>query len=337
MCGSMADETKFGRKANVAVIGVGNMGKHHARVYSGLDEANLVAVCDTELEKAEEIAKRFGCGAYADYQKMLENENIDAVSVAVPTKFHSEVALHCIKRGVHVLIEKPLADSIENAQAIIDAASEKNVILMAGHIERFNPAVQKLKAMIDSGELGAITSVIARRVGVFPPQIRDANVIIDLAIHDIDIFNYLLGKEPVKVNVNSGRALINQRDDFADMLLDYGGTNAFVQVNWITPVKIRGLAVTGTKGYAELNYITQELVVHKSRFRNIDDFNDVVEFGTPEKCVIRVEKAEPLRLELAHFIGCVTSGKQPLVTGRDALSALRVALNAIETSGDENV
>lgn len=327
MCGNdMTD------KISVAVIGTGNMGKHHVRVYSELPGAELVAVCDSDEQKANEIAEKFGCMAYTDYTKMLDIEEIDAVSISVPTKFHKDIALKCIENGLHVLIEKPIADTVENAQKIIDQAKARDVRLMVGHIERFNPAVQELKRMIDSRELGEVNTIVARRVGVYPPQIKDANVIIDLAIHDIDIFNYLLGRGPLKINVNSGRALMSQRDDFADILLDYGGVNAFVQANWITPVKIRNLAVTGTGGYAELNYITQELVLYKSTTRNIDDFNDVVEFGTPKRLVIEIEKAEPLKLELANFLDYIAGRAKPVVTGEDALLALK---NALEIAGDD--
>jgi len=326
-------------KINIAVIGVGNMGKHHARVYSELPEANLIAVCDSDEKRVKEIAERFGCRYYTDHLAMFQKErnNIDAVSIAIPTKMHSMMATTTMQQGLHVLIEKPIADNIENARLIIQAAKDTKVKLMIGHIERFNPAVQRLKEMIDRGELGEINTIVARRVGAFPPQIRDANVVVDLAIHDIDIFNFLLGRLPIKINMNSGKALIDHRDDFADILLDYGGTNAFVQANWITPVKIRNLTVTGTKGYAELNYITQELVLYKSRLRNIDTFNDVVEFGTPEKSVIEIEKVEPLKLELRSFLGCIKNDEQPPVTGEDALLALQIALNVADdtTNGDD--
>jgi len=312
---------------NVAVIGAGNMGKHHARVYSELPGANLVAVCDSDEGRAKTVASRHNCKPYTDYNEMLQKEGIDAVSIAVPTKFHKDISLACIENGNSVLVEKPIADTVENAEMLIEAAGKKNVTLTVGHLERFNPAVQKLKQMIDSGEFGKINSIVAKRVGAFPPQIKDANVIVDMAIHDIDIFNYLIGRAPVRVNINSGKALINQRDDFADILIDYGRINAFVQANWITPVKIRNLTVTGDKGYAELNYITQELVVYRSKSMEIDNFNDVVKFGTPEKSVIEINTEEPLKLELAHFLDCVGNGKKPLVTGEDGLLALKVALN----------
>jgi len=312
----------------VAVIGVGNMGKHHARVYSRLKNAKLVAVSDID-EKKRKIAKRFGCKFYKNYRQMLEKENIDAVSVAVPTKFHKEVALECIKRGKNILVEKPISDTVEDAKQIVAAARKKRVKLTVGHTERFNPAVQKLREMIKRGELGRVTTIVARRVGVFPPQIKDASVIIDIGVHDIDVLNYLLGKKPKKIFARSGKALSRNRDDYADILLKYDGANAFIQVNWITPVKIRNLAVTGTKGYAELNYITQELVFYRSNYRVIDDFSDVIKFGTPEIVKIKVEKSEPLKLELDSFIDCVSKNKRPVVSGEDGLNALETALKAI--------
>ena len=316
---------------NVAVIGVGNMGKHHARVFSEMKEANLAAVCDINGIKGREIAGKFKCKFYSDYKKMIESEELDAVSVVVPTKYHKNVAISCIDKGMHVLIEKPISDTLESARAIIDASKNKNVKLAVGHIERFNPAVRKLKHIIDGGELGNITTAISRRVGTMPPQIRDANVIIDTAVHDIDIFNYLFDKKPIETYTIAGHALLKNREDYADILLNYEGANAFIQVNWITPIKIRNLSVTGTMGYAELNYITQELTI----FRNIvekklDTFEDVVEFSTPKKTSISIERQEPLKLELKNFIESIEKNESPLVTGTDGINALGVALDIIK-------
>jgi UDP-N-acetylglucosamine 3-dehydrogenase len=315
----------------VAVIGIGNMGKHHARIYSELKNCNLVAVCDLDKGK-KSIAKRFGCRFYTDYKEMLTKEEIDAVSIAVPTIYHKDVALDCIKHGKHVMIEKPIADQVEHARKIINIANKNKVKVAVGHTERFNPAVQRLKDIINRGGLGNITTLIARRVGVFPPQIKDANVVIDLAVHDIDVFNYLLDKKPTRIYAMAGKALIDHREDYADILLKYDGTNAFIQVNWITPVKIRNLAVTGTKGYAELNYITQELVFYKSRYwRGEESFSDVVRFGTPKKIKIKIKKAEPLKIELNDFLNCIKNNKQPLVTGEDGLCILKIASKAIKS------
>lgn len=318
---------------NVAVIGVGNMGKHHARVYSEIDSAKLVAICDLDGKKAKDIAKRFGCKFYTDYNRMFAEEKIDAVSIAVPTIYHKKVSLDCIAQGKHVLVEKPISNNLEDARQMVKAAKKMNVRLAVGHIERFNPAVQKLREMIKNKDLGKITTIVARRVGVCPPQIKDANVIVDTAVHDIDVFSFLLEKEPTKVYALSGRAIIKQRDDYADIMLKYDGTNAFIQVNWITPVKLRKLAVTGTEGYAELNYITQELVIYKSSYRRIDDFSDVVKFGTPRQVRVSVRNEEPLKNELKSFIESVEKNREPLVSGSDGLKTLEIALKVIDSCG----
>jgi len=317
---------------NVGVIGVGNMGKHHARVYSEMKECRLVAVSDVDEEKGKKIAKQHNCEYYKNFQEMLKD--IDAVSIAVPTVFHKAVALECIKAGKHVLIEKPIADTVENAKEIIEAAKRNRVKVAVGHVERFNPGVQRLKSMMKKGELGTITTVLARRVGVFPPQIKDANVIIDLAVHDIDILNYLLGKMSTRIYAEAGKALISRREDYADILLKYDGINAFVQVNWITPIKIRSLAITGTKGYAELNYVTQEFMLYKSKYeKKFETFEDIVKFAEPEIIRIKVRKSEPLKEELKDFISCIKSNKQPLVSGEDGLKALELALDIVKSYG----
>ncbi len=314
---------------NAAVIGTGNMGKNHVRAYSEMDGVKLVAIADIS-ENAEQLAEKHGCKYYSDYKEMLESEKLDAVSVCVPTSMHYSVAKDVISRGVSLLIEKPITRDVKEAEEIVGLAKAAGVKLAVGHIERFNPAVRKLKEVIEEGRLGDVTSIIARRVGLFPPQIKDANVVIDLAVHDIDVCNFLLGKKPDRVLCESGMAVISKREDFADIFMKYGSTNAFIQVNWITPVKIRQLNITGTKGYAELNYITQELVLYESNYeKQYSDFGDfVLKFGEPKKAVIDVQKGEPLRLELEHFISCVKNNKQPEVDGKEGLDVLRTALEA---------
>jgi len=317
----------------VAVIGLGNMGKHHARNYALIPEVELVAVCDINKELANSTAKKFSCKAYYDYAEMLEKESLEAVSIAVPTHLHKKVALDCLQKGLHLLIEKPIAAKIEDAQEIIAAAHEKKVILQVGHIERFNPAVQKLKEIIQEGKLGEVSSIIARRVGAVPVQVRDANVIIDLAVHDIDIINYLFAAQPEKVMANIGKAMIEKREDYAEIFLKYGKKSGFIQVNWITPIKIRNLSVTGSKGYAELNYVTQELVIYESNYTKevVDEYGDyVIKFGVPNKTQVGVENNEPLLLELSSFIHCLKKGCTPLVTGEMGLQALKIALEVME-------
>lgn len=322
---------------HVAVIGVGAMGKNHARVYSELNGTKLVAVADID-ETGAKIAEKYNCKFYKDYKEMLKKENIDAVSIAVPTKFHKEIAIDAINTKKHVLVEKPITDNINDAKEIIKAAKENNIKLMVGHVERFNPAVQRLKEIIDEGRLGKLTSMIARRVGLFPPRIKDANVIIDLAVHDIDIFHYLIGSEPKEVYSSIGKALIDKREDYAELFLKYNGITGFIQVNWITPIKIRNLSITGTKGYAELNYLTQELILYESNYKDgYDDFGDfIVKFGKPNKVEIGVEQKEPLKAELEHFIDCIKNNKEPSVNGEVALVALKIALRVVNANELKN-
>jgi UDP-N-acetylglucosamine 3-dehydrogenase len=208
----------------VAVVGVGNMGRHHARNYHELAEADLRAVVDADVERAREAAQRFGAAVFPSVAALLEGApEVEAVSVAVPTSAHCEVAGALLDAGKHVLVEKPIAPTIEEADELIHAAQSRSLVLAVGHVERFNPAVRELRRLIDDGRVGSIVSLVARRVGVTPPQVKDANVIVDLAVHDIDIFGYLLeGAQPTDLYCNAGRAIAADRFDFADVFLRYG-------------------------------------------------------------------------------------------------------------------
>lgn len=326
------ENKNYKNKIKVAVIGVGNMGRYHARVYSQLKETCLVAVSDINEKRGKRVAKDFNCKYYKDYNEMLNKEEIDAVSIAVPTKLHKKVALDVIGFKKHLLVEKPIASTVKEAKKIIRAAKLARVKLAVGHIERFNPAVQKLKEIIQKGKLGKLVSIIIKRVGVSPPQVQDTNVIIDLAIHDIDILNYLINQQPTAIFATGRKVLRNGQDDSAEILVSYNDISGFIQANWITPVKIRTLAVTGSEGHAELNYITQRLEFYQSKYKKIvDDFGEFVKFGEPFKRKIKIPKKEPLFCELESFIKCIREDKVPEVTGEDGLKALMVAEKAIES------
>ncbi len=318
-------------KVRAAVIGVGNMGKHHVRNYFEVESSELVAIVDLNETLGAELAAKYKCRYYKDYLDMIKAEMPQLVTIAVPTKHHHRVGIDVMNHGIHVLMEKPIATSTEKAKELIECSKRNNVKLMVGHIERFNPGVRKLKEIMDRDELGEITSVIARRVGVFPPQIKDANVIIDLAVHDIDIINWLLGKYPDTVYSSGGRALASDREDYAEIFLRYGNISGYIQVNWITPVKIRNLAITGINGYAELNYITQRLQLFFSRYsKSEDDFGDfVIKFGEPERIDVEVEQKEPLKAEIESFIWSIQNDLPPKVTGEDGLAALEIALKSV--------
>jgi len=319
---------------NCAVIGLGNMGKHHARVYSELPSSNLVAVADIDNHRGRQIAKKLNCHFYANFQDMIEREAIDAVSVAVPTSMHQEVALFCINRGIHLLLEKPIASTLAEAINIRNSAQSKGLILQVGHIEHFNPAVLKLIEILKQNILGELLTIVVRRVGITPPQIRDSNVIIDLAIHDIELCNFLTNKLPEKVYCRAGTGLLPDREDFADIFLEYDGVNVLIQSNWITPVKIRQMHLTGTKGYVELDFIEQKLSLAETVVeRDYDDFGTfVVKLGQSQMIDIPVVRNEPLKLEIEHFLECIANQKAPHIDGNRAIDALRVALEAWDVS-----
>lgn len=317
-----------------AVIGVGNMGKNHARSLHEMPEVELVAVADANRGAAESIAKSYGCKAFADYREMLDTIEVEAVSVCVPTSMHSEIAIECMRKGKHILLEKPIAPTVAEGRQLQRIAKECGVRLMVGHIERFNPAVQKVKEILARGELGKVVSIMARRVGVFPPQIKDANIAVDLAIHDLDIVNYLLDALPTEIASDKRRNHIEHREDSVEFFLRYPNAAAYVQANWITPVKIRKLNITGTDGYLEMDYISQKIQFYKSnyeKFRDIpgqiDGFSDyVLKYMEPELVEISVAKREPLKEEIRYFINAV---RQRADIDTDfAINALDIALKA---------
>lgn len=311
--------TKF--PLRTAVIGVGNMGRHHARVFSEMESVRLVAVVDTNRNKGQTIADRYKCRYFKDYEMLLASEKIDAATIAVPTSLHKKVALSCLAHGVPVLIEKPIASTLQSARAIVRGSKRKNLLVCIGHIERFNPVVERLKKLIDVKRFGKIISISTKRVGVYPPQITDVDVIIDLAVHDIDVCNYLLGRQPERVYARAGRAMNSRQLDYANIFLSYADTDVMLQVNWITPVKVRELTVTGIKAYAHLNYMDQTMNVYNKGHGEEDDIVNIE--------AIHIRKEEPLKRQLKNFIQFLATKKGDVVTAEEGYQVLKVAQSAV--------
>ena len=306
------------KKIRAGVIGVGAMGKHHARIYSGMSGAELIGVVDINKKIASEVAAKYNTEAFTDCARLLKND-LDAVSIAVPTTLHEDIALKAVNYGVHMLVEKPIAESIKSADAIIDAARRENLKLMIGHIERFNPTILKLKELISTGELGEIISISCRRVGPYPPRIRDVGIIIDLAVHDIDAISYLYGKRAMNVYSIAGNSF-HSKEDHASILLQYEDKKSgMVETNWLTPHKIRKLTVTGTEGVAHADYLEQSLEIWKE--------------GEVRK--VQIEKREPLKNELEHFLHAIVNEEEPSPSGEEGKYALHVALSAIKSYESE--
>lgn len=286
----------------VAVIGAGNMGRHHARVYSQV--AQLVAISDVNQAVGEELATRYGAVYHSDYRKMLTAEKIDAVSVVVPTGLHFQVTADCLKSRLATLVEKPITDNLADARKLLQLAKKYDTQLMVGHIERFNPAIIKLQQMIDKNFLGELISMMAVRVGIAPPSTPKADVVLDLAIHDIDIFNALLKEFPIRVSVVKRKMFKQNLCDSATVVLEYKKAVGMVMTNWITPIKMRRLYVTGTDGFAELDYITQKLIYHRGVIDKAFDgnFYEFISLSKNTKKEIFVSRKEPLREELVEFL-----------------------------------
>jgi UDP-N-acetylglucosamine 3-dehydrogenase len=304
----------------VGVIGTGAMGQNHVRNYSEMEGVELAGISDVDQKRVEAMATQFKTKAYTDYKKMLA-DGLDAVSVVVPTKLHKQVVLDALEAGVHILVEKPIADTAENADTMISAAKKAGKILMVGHIERFNPAVIKLKEIIDSGTLGKIVSISTKRVGPYNPRIRDVGVILDIGVHDIDVISYLYGKKINSVYAIAG-ADIHSFEDHASIILRMDHNFAgVVETNWLTPHKVRQLTAIGVKGVAYLDYINQTVQLHDNEWIR----------------KAKVEPSEPLRNELKYFVDCVAKGKDPKPCGEDGKHALEVAMAAIRSYQEERL
>jgi UDP-N-acetylglucosamine 3-dehydrogenase len=298
----------------VGVIGAGAMGQHHVRIYSEMENVELAGISDVSEAKVKELSKQYDTKGFTDYKELLA-EGLDAASIVVLTTLHKTVGLDVIASGANLLVEKPIADTLENAEKLTRAAADAGVKLMVGHIERFNPAVTKLKEIIDSGLLGKIVSISARRVGPYNPRIRDVGVILDIGVHDIDVISYLYGKRVNEVYSIAG-ADIHSFEDHAVIVLRYDHEfSGIVETNWLTPHKVRKLTVIGVGGVAYLDYIDQTVELHDGEWIR----------------KAKVENTEPLKRELEHFIDSILNGTKPATSGEDGIHALEVAMAAIKS------
>lgn len=322
----------------VAVIGVGTMGKNHVRVYQEMPEVELVAVVDENPATADQVSQSFHVPSYTNYQEMVEREHPQAVTVAVPTVSHFTVAKRLLEVGCDVLLEKPIAATLEEAAELIQLSEQLERLLMIGHIERFNPAVIELKSRLDRGDLGRLYQICTRRLGPFPPRIRDVGVVMDLATHDLDIMRYLTGSEVVRVFAEAKQELhASQEDLFAGILRFENDTLGLLEINWLTPTKIRELFVTGEKGMFRVDYLTQNLYFYENAAINGNGSHSTAPGGlggVSEGKIIQypIQKKEPLRAELEAFIANVQGKSSLYANGHDARMALLLAKTLVAST-----
>lgn len=314
----------------IGVIGIGSMGKNHARICSDLKDVKLIGVSDLNINAAEEIAKKYDTNAFSDYKKLAEQ--IDAAIVATPTTTHYDIAKELLSMKKHILIEKPICDTVKKAEEIVKLAEKNKVILAVGHIERHNPMVNFVKEALDSGDFGELITISSKRVSNFPGRIRDVGVIIDFAVHDLDVMRYLMGD--VKTVYAKGGTFNKQikHEDYANVLLTFeNGKCGVAEVNWLTPIKVRKLSLTCSEKYVEADYINQSVKVSSSNFNKLD-VNDLyhspIQLNTSN---IELQKKEPLRNEIEDFVKAIKNNKKPLVTGYDGMQALKIAVAATKS------
>jgi UDP-N-acetylglucosamine 3-dehydrogenase len=321
-----------------AVVGVGSMGRHHARVYGELDGVELVAVADPDERHRASVTKRTGARAYESYQQLFEQEKLDVVSVAVPTSLHREVVVCAFEHGVHTLVEKPITASVEDATDLIRRRERNGLTLAVGHIERHNPAVIELSRRLKAGALGRIFQVHSRRMSPFPPYVRDVGVTLDLATHEIDIIRALVASPVLRLFAETSRNVHKtQEDSLISTLRFQNGVVGSLIANWVTPSKTRECRVFGERGMAMIDYLTQDLYFHEnsdapSRWDAMALFKGVEE-GNVVK--LRVAKAEPLRAEIADFVQSARAGTPPRVTGTDGLFAVAIAQLLLESANTQ--
>ncbi|MEO6888235.1 MAG: Gfo/Idh/MocA family oxidoreductase [Ktedonobacteraceae bacterium] len=329
-------------RLKIAVIGAGSMGMNHLRVLRDFDEEQiqLVGVAETYEPSLKYAISRFHVAGYTDYQQMVEETQPDLAAVVVPTDLHFEVASYLLERGINVLVEKPIASTVDEALALIQLAHIRGVKLAVGHIERFNPAVIEVKKRLVAGELGQIFHLHARRLGPFPPRIRDVGVTLDLATHDIDIMRYLADAEVAHVYAETQRRIHSTYEDLLLGVLRFSNNAIGVlDVNWLTPTKVRELSITGVKGMYLVNYLTQDVYFYENDYTTttweaLRSLTGVSE-GTMTR--LKVQKAEPLRLEYENVVAALRNDIAPMVTGEDGVEVLKVVLRLTGATHQEEV
>jgi len=313
-----------------AVVGTGIMGMNHARVLN--EVSRLAAICDVNEGAGRAAAKRFSVPAYKSLQEMLGAQELDAVVISTPTVTHKELALAVIAAGKHVLVEKPLSDNVADARAMAQAAEKAGVTFAVGHIERYNPAVRYAQTAISRGQFGKVITASAKRVSSYPGRIGDVGVVVDLAIHDMDIIRYVTGSDVEAVFAAGGVQASGRHEDHADiMMMLYNGATGLVEVNWLTPMKIRRLSLTCSQRFVEVDYMNQTVDLSSSTAMDVDtsDLSQIPQEHDHRH--ITLKKQEPLKNELLDFLDAIEKKRKPLVGGEDGVEAVRMARAALES------
>jgi predicted dehydrogenase len=296
----------------IGVIGTGHLGKHHARILAGMEGATLVGVVEINETIGREMAKNYNTSYYRDF-KELEGK-VDAVTIVVPTTLHHPVARFFLERNVHTFIEKPITKTLEEATDLLKLASTKQLTLQVGHVERFNAAMIRMQSLVEAPRF-----IECQRMGPFSKRVTDVGVVQDLMIHDVDIVLSLV-RSPIKHIDAVGIPVLTENEDIANAhILFENGCIANLTASRVSDEVIRKLRIFEMDKYSSLDYANQAITVRRKAEKE-------------EKIVkeeLEVQKVEPLRMELEHFIRCIREHKKPLVTIEDGKNALEVVLEIL--------
>ncbi|MBF0216142.1 MAG: Gfo/Idh/MocA family oxidoreductase [Candidatus Omnitrophica bacterium] len=302
-------------KLRVGVVGAGHLGAFHAKMYSSLEKSSgmvFAGVCDKKKTRARDIANKYTTRFFHDYRKMVGE--VDAVSIVVPTSLHYQVAKFFLESGVHVLIEKPITKTLEEADELIEIARKRDLVIQVGHIERFNSAVLAIEPYLDKPKF-----VECQRLGSIKKKgrIKDVGVVLDLMIHDIDIILSLI-QSKVKYIEAFGQSTVSDHEDVANVRLTFqNNAIADITASRVTKEEVRKLRIFQEHSYILLDYMHHDAVLYKT-----------TAFGL-EKIKIRIRRRDALKVELKSFINCVKNGKKPIVSGVEGRQALKVALDIL--------
>jgi predicted dehydrogenase len=312
---------------NLGVIGCGVWGRNHVRVLSELDNVNLEIISDLNIENLKKLNKTYKVKTTKNYQDILNNKNIHAVTISSPSSTHYKLVKQALLANKHVLVEKPITLNSKEGESLVKLAKKQNKILMVGHIFRYNPAVLKLKDEIKKGTLGKIRFMYGSRMGLMTPR-HDCGVIFDFALHDIDTFCYILGEWPLEVTAVATSIKETKHEDVGFITLKFRkGIVANIGVSWLTPKKIRDLWVIGDQKSAGLDYLSQELNIYNKGI--VPEYNSFGEFKLMTKSEGDdyrpfIKNKEPLKEEIINFIKSIEKKQKPVVDGQIGVNAVKI-------------
>ena len=314
----------------IGIVGLGRMGTYHLETWEHVEGAQVVGVAEPNADLAHERIGRRPIAHFAHHRELVSRSDVDAICITAPSAQHANIALDAIAAGKHVLVEKPIATTLEDGLRMAAAARAAGVKLMVGHVERFNPAVGKLAALIAEGRIGRVFRAHATRVGPMPLRIQDAGVAIDLATHDLDIMQFVLGRDISRVYAEGAQLSHPSQEDMIACLLRFGDDGPFglLDVNWLTPEKRREISVIGEDGMLTASYLTQDVWFTESPTKqtNWDELARIR--GDAEGAALRfaLRRVEPLKAELEAFAACVRDDTAEAISAYDGCRALIAAL-----------